>query len=181
MFLLLIAGLDTVSSALSNMVAYLARHPEQRQELVDDPALLPAAIEELLRTLTPVPFGGRFATADFDVNGKGVKEGDMLAVLWAAANVDPDTFPDPLKVDFHRPANRHVAFAAGFHRCLGSHLARMELRTALGVWHQRVPDTRSRPGSSPCSTTTACASSTRFHSSSRPLDNVSPTLSRSVQ
>ena len=93
MFLLLIAGLDTVSSALSNMVAYLARHPEQRQQLVDDPSLLPAAIEELLRTLTPVPFGGRFATADFAVNGKDVKEGDMIAVLWAAANVDPDTFP----------------------------------------------------------------------------------------
>ena len=70
-FLLLIAGLDTVSSALSNMVAYLARHPEQRQELVDDPSLLPAAIEELLRTLTPVPFGGRFAAADFDGERQG--------------------------------------------------------------------------------------------------------------
>ncbi len=70
-FLLLIAGLDTVSSALSNMVAYLARHPEQRQQLVDDPSLLPAAIEELLRTLTPVPFGGRFATADFDGERQG--------------------------------------------------------------------------------------------------------------
>ena len=148
-FLLLIAGLDTVSSALSNMVAYLARHPEQRQQLVDDPSLLPAAIEELLRTLTPVPFGGRFATADFTVNGKDVKEGDMIAVLWAAANVDPDTFPDPLKVDFNRPANRHVAFAAGFHRCLGSHLARMELRAALGAWHERVPDYAIAPGKEP--------------------------------
>lgn len=148
-FLLLIAGLDTVSSALSNMVAYLARHPEQRQELVDDPSLLPAAIEELLRTLTPVPFGGRFAAADFEVNGKDVKEGDMIAVMWAAANVDPDTFPDPLKVDFHRPANRHVAFAAGFHRCLGSHLARMELRVALGAWHERVPEYAIAPGKEP--------------------------------
>jgi len=148
-FLLLIAGLDTVSSALSNMVAYLARHPEQRQQLVDDPSLLPAAIEELLRTLTPVPFGGRFATADFEVNGKDVKEGDMIAVLWAAANVDPETFPDPLTVDFARPANRHVAFAAGFHRCLGSHLARMELRAALGAWHERVPEYAIAPGKEP--------------------------------
>ena len=148
-FLLLIAGLDTVSSALSNMVAYLARHPEQRQQLVDDPTMLPAAIEELLRTLTPVPFGGRFATTDFAVNGKDVKEGDMIAVLWAAANVDPETFPDPLKVDFTRPANRHVAFAAGFHRCLGSHLARMELRAALGAWHERVPEYAIAPGKEP--------------------------------
>ena len=148
-FLLLIAGLDTVSSALSNMVAYLARHPEQRQQLVDDPSLLPAAIEELLRTLTPVPLGGRFATGNFEVNGNDVKEGDMIAVLWAAANVDPDTFPDPLKVDFHRPANRHVAFAAGFHRCLGSHLARMELRAALGAWHERVPEYAIAPGKEP--------------------------------
>ena len=148
-FLLLIAGLDTVSASLSTMVAYLARHPESRRELVDDPSLLPSAIEELLRMQTPVPFGGRFATADFDVNGKPVKDGDMLAVLWAAANVDPDTFPDPLKVDFRRQGNRHVAFAAGFHRCLGSHLARMELRTALGVWHRRVPEYSIAPGKEP--------------------------------
>jgi cytochrome P450 len=149
MFLLLIAGLDTVSSALSNIVAYLARHPEQRRELVDDPSLLPAAIEELLRTLTPVPFGGRFAAADFAVNGKDVKQGDMIAVLWGAANVDPEIFPDPLTVDFRRPVNRHVAFAAGFHRCLGSHLARMELRVALGAWHERVPDYEIAPGKEP--------------------------------
>jgi cytochrome P450 len=111
--------------------------------------MLPAAIEELLRTLTPVPFGGRFATTDFAVNGKDVKEGDMIAVLWAAANVDPETFPDPLTVDFNRPANRHVAFAAGFHRCLGSHLARMELRAALGAWHERVPEYAIAPGKEP--------------------------------
>ena len=148
-FLLLIAGLDTVSSALSNMVAYLARHPEQRQQLVDDPSLLPSAIEELLRTLTPVPFGARFATSDFEVNGKEVKAGEMVAVLWGAANYDPDIFPDPLKVDFERPVNRHVAFAAGFHRCLGSHLARMELRAALAAWHERVPEYAIAPGKEP--------------------------------
>ncbi len=148
-FLLLIAGLDTVSSALSNMVAYLARHPEQRHQLVDDPSLLPSAIEELLRTLTPVPFGARFATADFEVNGKEVKQGEMVAVLWGAANYDPDIFPEPLKVDFERPVNRHVAFAAGFHRCLGSHLARMELRAALAAWHERVPEYAIAPGKEP--------------------------------
>ena len=148
-FLLLIAGLDTVSSSLSLMVSYLARHPEQRRELVDDPSLLPAAIEELLRTEVPVPMGGRFASADFEVNGKQVKAGDMVAVFWAAANVDPDAFDDPMTVDFHRPANRHITFAAGFHRCLGSHLARMELRATLATWHRRVPEYSIAPGKQP--------------------------------
>ena len=148
-FLLLIAGLDTVSSSLSLMVSYLARHPDQRQQLVDDPTLLPAAIEELLRTETPVPMGGRFASADFEVNGKQVKAGDMVAVFWAAANVDPDAFDDPMTVDFERPGNRHITFAAGFHRCLGSHLARMELRAALATWHRRVPEYSIAPGKEP--------------------------------
>jgi cytochrome P450 len=148
-FLLLIAGLDTVSSSLSLMVAYLANHPEQRQQLVDDPSLLAAAIEELLRTETPVPMGGRFATEDFEVDGKHVKAGDMVAVFWAAANVDPDVFDDPLRVDFARPSNRHITFAAGFHRCLGSHLARMELRAALATWHRRVPEYSIAPGKEP--------------------------------
>jgi len=148
-FLLLIAGLDTVSSALSLMVAYLAKHPEQRQQLVDEPGLLPAAVEELLRTEVPVPMGARFATADFELHGRQVKQGDMLAVFWAAANVDADAFPEPLAVEFDRPANRHITFAAGFHRCLGSHLARMELRAALGTWHERVPDYSIAPGQEP--------------------------------
>jgi cytochrome P450 len=145
-FLLLIAGLDTVSSSLSLMVSYLAKHPEQRRQLVDDPSLLPAAIEELLRIEAPVPMGGRFATDDFELNGTAVSQGDLVTVFWAAANVDPDAFPEPLTVDFARPANRHITFAAGFHRCLGSHLARMELRAALGAWHRRIPEYSIAPG-----------------------------------
>lgn len=73
----------------------------------------------------------------------------MLMVVWAAANVDPEKFPDPLQVDLDRPGNRHLAFASGFHRCLGSHLARMELRAALATWHERVPEYSIAPGKQP--------------------------------
>lgn len=139
-FLLVLAGLDTVAASLSCMVDWLARHPDQRQRLLDDPSLLPAAIEELMRFETPVVAGGRYATADFEIGGEQIKAGDQLTVCWAAANLDGDRFDDALAVDFERAANRHIAFASGFHRCLGSHLARMELSVILGALHERIPD-----------------------------------------
>jgi cytochrome P450 len=148
-FLLVLAGLDTVTSSLSCMVDWLARRPEERDRLVADPSLLPAAIEELMRVQTPVVAGSRHATADFEVGGVEVKAGDELQVLWAGANLDPDAFPDPAKVDFERPNNRHIAFASGFHRCLGSHLARLELRVALETLHRRIPDYRLDPDRPP--------------------------------
>ncbi len=148
-FLLVLAGLDTVTSSLSCMVDWLARHPEERDRLVADPSLLPAAIEELMRVHTPVVAGSRHATADLEIDGVEVKAGDELRVVWAAADMDPDVFPDPTRVDFDRPSNRHIAFASGFHRCLGSHLARLELRVALETLHRRLPDYRPDPDRSP--------------------------------
>jgi cytochrome P450 len=139
-FLLVLAGLDTVSASLSCIVDWFARNTDERQRVVDDPTLLPAAIEELMRIQTPVVAGGRYATADFEVGGEQVRSGDQLHVVWAAANLDDESFDDPLTVDFDRPTNRHIAFASGFHRCLGSHLARLELRVALTVLHERIPD-----------------------------------------
>jgi cytochrome P450 len=139
-FLLVLAGLDTVAASLSCMVDWLARHPDQRQRLLDEPELLPAAIEELMRYETPVVAGGRYATADFEIEGEQVRAGDEITVCWAAANLDDAGFDDPLTVDFDRAAKRHIAFASGFHRCLGSHLARMELTTILGALHERIPD-----------------------------------------
>jgi cytochrome P450 len=139
-FLLVLAGLDTVSATLSCMVDWFARNPDERQRVIDDPGLLPAAIEELMRVQTPVVGGGRVATADFEIGGEQVHAGDHLRVLWAAANLDDESFDDPLVVDFDRAANRHIAFASGFHRCLGSHLARLELRVALTALHERIPD-----------------------------------------
>lgn len=148
-FLLILAGLDTVTSSLSCMVDWLARHPSERDRLVADPSLLPGAIEELLRVQTVVPAGSRHATADFTVGGTSVKAGDQVRVVWAAANMDPDAFPDPTAVDFARPNNRHIAFASGFHRCLGSHLARLELRIAMDALHRRIPDYRLDPDRPP--------------------------------
>jgi cytochrome P450 len=116
---------------------------------VADPSLLPAAIEELMRVHTPVVAGGRHATADFEIGGVEVKAGDDLRVVWAAADMDPDMFPEPTRVDFARPNNRHIAFASGFHRCLGSHLARLELRVALETLHRRIPDYRLDPNRPP--------------------------------
>ena len=139
-FLLVLAGLDTVAASLSCMIEWLARHPTERQQLVDDPSLLTAAIEELMRVQTPVVAGGRHATADFEISGVQVKAGDHLRMMWSAADLDPEVFDDPLTVDFTRQNNRHIAFASGFHRCLGSHLARTELRVAMEVLHERLPD-----------------------------------------
>lgn len=139
-YLLVLAGLDTVAASLSCMVEWLARHPAERDTLVDDPELWPTAIEELLRVETPVTVGARYATADFFIGDEEIKAGDDLHMSWAAANLDPQAFEHATEVDFARPAIRHVTFASGFHRCLGSHLARMELRVALTALHARIPD-----------------------------------------
>jgi cytochrome P450 len=139
-YLLVIAGLDTVTSSLSCLLAWFAEHPAERRQVVTDPASLPKAIEELLRFESPVPLGHRWVSADIDIAGRHFPAGSMVEVVWAAANVDPTAFPDSLIVDFGRLHNAHVAFAAGPHRCLGSNLARLELRVALEEFHRRIPE-----------------------------------------
>jgi cytochrome P450 len=147
-FLFLIAGLDTVSDSLTCMYAFLATHPEHRREIVENPSCIPNAVEELLRWESPVPSGvPRVATCDTGLpNGKTVKEGTAVMVMYGAANVDPDECPDSFDVRFDRDVNRHIAFGAGVHRCLGSHLARRELRITLREWHRRIPDYWLKPG-----------------------------------
>ncbi len=148
-YLLMFAGLDTVTSSLACLLAWLARHPAERRSLVDDPGLVPAAVEELMRTEAPVQGTRRYATTDFELGGVPVHRGDRIHVMWAGANLDPNAFDHPLEVDFHRQSNRHVSFASGFHRCLGSHLARQELRCALEEFHRRIPDYSIAPGEEP--------------------------------
>jgi cytochrome P450 len=145
-FLLLIAGLDTVSDSLTCFYAFLAQHPDHRRRIVDDPSIIPSAVEELLRWETPVPNVPRMATSDYDVAGTIVPAGTMVSVCLGAANVDPAEFPDATVVRFDRRVNRHVAFGGGVHRCLGSHLARRELRITLREWHRRIPDYGIKPG-----------------------------------
>jgi cytochrome P450 len=147
--LLVIAGLDTVTSSISCFLARLAQHPDERDALVADPALIPTAVEELLRYESPVPAGERWAAKDLEINGVKFAAGDSMEMIWGAANMDPLAIERPDRIDFHRPTNRHIAFAAGPHRCLGSHLARLELRIALEEWLRRIPDFRITPGQKP--------------------------------
>jgi cytochrome P450 len=145
-FVLLTAGLDTVTDSLTCFFAFLAQHPEHRRRIVDDPDVIPGAVEELLRWETPVPAVVRWAREESVLGGATVEAGHHVLVNLSAANLDPAEFTDPLDVQFDRLVNRHVAFGGGVHRCLGSHLARRELRVALREWHQRIPEYTLAPG-----------------------------------
>ncbi len=147
-FLFLIAGLDTVSDTLTCSYAFLATHPEHRQMIVDDPSIIAVAVEELLRWESPVPMGvPRLATCPVDLpSGAHVGEGTSVSPNYGAANMNPDTFGDPIVVRFDRTDNPHLAFGGGVHRCLGSHLACRELRVTLREWHRRIPEYRIKPG-----------------------------------
>jgi cytochrome P450 len=145
-FLFLIAGLDTVTATLDCMFSFLAQHPDHRRQLVEEPALIPNAIEELLRWETPVMGVARVAVQDTELNGCPVKSGDQVMIMIGSANTDETEFSDADEVRFDREVNRHIAFGGGIHRCLGSHLARLELRVALREWHRRIPDYEIAPG-----------------------------------
>jgi cytochrome P450 len=148
LFLFLIAGLDTVSDSLTCFYAFLAQHPEHRRRIVSDPSIIPSAVEELLRWESPVPIGvPRVALEDTQLpNGQSVAKGTAVMVCYGAANIDPSAFSDSTEVRLDREENRHIAFGGGVHRCLGSHLARRELRVTLREWHKRIPDYRIKPG-----------------------------------
>jgi cytochrome P450 len=145
-FLFLIAGLDTVTATLDCMFAFLAENPGHRRQLVENPDVIPAAIEELLRWETPVMGVARVAMEDTEIGGCPVKKGDGVMALLGSANTDEDDLPDAFDVRFDREVNRHLAFGGGVHRCLGSHLARLELRIALREWHRRIPEYSVAPG-----------------------------------
>jgi cytochrome P450 len=145
--LLMIAGLDTVTASLSCFLSFLARHPEQRAKIVAKPEIIPSAVEEMMRFESPVSEGYRRVEEDLDLpSGTTIPAGSFVHVSWSAANLDPNFFDDPMRVDLERSPNRHIGFASGFHRCLGSHLARVELQTAMSVWHERIPDYRVEDG-----------------------------------
>jgi len=148
-FLQILAGLDTVTATLGCNLAYLADNPEQRRNLLENPSLLDGAIEELLRWESPVTAVPRVLKQDVTLHDVTLKKGELVTLLLGSANTDDDAFEDAQRVDFERRANRHIAFGAGAHRCLGSHLARMELTVALEEWHKRIPDYRIKPGETP--------------------------------
>ena len=143
--LILIAGIDTTWSAIGASLWHLATHPEDARRLATEPGLMDTGVEELLRAYAPVTMA-REVKKDVTVNGCPMKAGSMVLLSFPAANRDPDMFPDAEKVVLDRQENRHAAFGLGIHRCVGSNLARMELRVALEEWLKRIPEFRLAPG-----------------------------------
>jgi cytochrome P450 len=139
MVLLMVAGIDTTWSAIGASLWHLAQHADDRRRLATEPALMSTAIEEFLRAYAPVTMA-RMVAKDFEFEGCAMNEGDWLLLPFPAANRDPDIFPDADKIILDRVENRHAAFGLGIHRCLGSNLARMELRVAIEEWMKRYPD-----------------------------------------
>jgi cytochrome P450 len=145
-FLFLIAGLDTVTDSLDCIFAHLAQHPEHRQAILDDPSIIPSALEELMRWESPVPGVARVATQDTEIEGCPIKTGTSVILMLGSANTDPEAMEGAEEVDLRRNPNPHLAFGGGVHRCLGSHLARVELRTAIREFHRRIPHYELAPG-----------------------------------
>ena len=137
--LLLLAGIDTTWSAIGSSLWHLATHAEDRRRLVAEPELIPTAVEELLRAYAPVTMA-RFVAKDHDFHGHPMKTGEWVLLPFPAANRDPDAFDRPDEVVIDRLENRHAAFGLGIHRCLGSNLARLELRVAIEEFLARIPE-----------------------------------------
>jgi cytochrome P450 len=137
--LLLIAGIDTTWSAIGASLWHLAQSPDDRRRLVDDPDVLPFAVEEFLRFYAPVTMA-RLVSSEVEVGGQKLGERDWVLLPFPAANRDPEAFEDADRFVIDRTRNRHVAFGLGIHRCLGSNLARMELQIAVDEWMRRIPD-----------------------------------------
>lgn len=138
-YLLFLAGLDTTAWAIRSSLWYLARHAEAQERLRREPDLIPAAAEEFLRTMSPVQAMARTCRADTEIRGRQLKAGDRVLLVFGAGNRDPDSFERPDEIQIDREANRHLAFGAGIHRCLGSHLGRRELVVALEEFISAVP------------------------------------------
>jgi cytochrome P450 len=136
---LVLAGLDTVKSALGYSMWHLAQHPADRARLTAEPGLSTLAVEEFLRAF-PLVMDGRRVARDLEFHGVPMKKGEMVMVCIPAGMRDPDAFEHPDEIMLDRPRNNHMTFGAGPHRCLGSHLARVEMKVALEEWHARIPD-----------------------------------------
>jgi len=137
-----LGGLDTLPSNIGWTLRYLADHPAQRRQIIEDPACIPVAVEEFFRMFPSVARNEGRATKDVEFHGTKIRKGDRVVTMLFLANTDSAVFEDPLTLDFNRKLTKHLSFSPGSHRCLGSHLARHELAVALEEWHAAIPDYR---------------------------------------
>lgn len=144
--LMFMAGLDTVSATLGWIYYHFANNADDRAVIVADSEAIPAAVEEIMRAYAIVT-PARKVMQDTEIQGCPMKAGDMVGIPLLAATRDESAFADGKSIDITRTPNNHIGFGAGPHRCLGSHLARRELRIALEEWHKRIPNYRVVPGS----------------------------------
>jgi cytochrome P450 len=146
--LMFLAGLDTVPISFGYSFYHLATHPDDRRAIVENPALISTAVEEMLRV-----YGfaqpARRATRDVVLAGCPIKAGEMAHLPLAVINRDPSRYENPSEVDLNRAISNHVTFGSGPHRCLGSHLARLELNIGLEEWHRAIPEYRLADGENP--------------------------------
>jgi cytochrome P450 len=147
-FVLLTAGLDTTAWVIRSGLWHLAQHPEDRAKLLASPQLVPAAVEEFLRCLSSVQAMARTATRDVALDGCAVGRGERVLLVFGAGNRDEAIFADADRILVDRQPNPHMAFGVGIHRCLGSNLARLELRIAFEEFLARHPEFSFAPGSS---------------------------------
>ena len=137
--LLILAGNDTTSSLIGSGMVLLARHPDQRERLLAEPALWANAIEEMNRIESPTQVLPRTTTEDVTLHGTTIPAGSRVMLIWGSANHDEREFPEPERFDVGRRITRHLSFGHGIHYCLGANLARLEARAAFEEWHARFP------------------------------------------
>lgn len=138
--LLIAGGVDTTTSLTGSVLVHLARHPDQRRQLIESPDLVEAATDEFLRAFSPSQSMARTVLSDVEVGGCPLRASDRVLIPWVAANHDPAVFPDPTQVRLDRDASRHLAFGIGSHRCAGAHLARAMFREMMTQVLTRLPD-----------------------------------------
>jgi cytochrome P450 family 142 subfamily A polypeptide 1 len=137
--ILMVAGNETTRNAISGGMQLLIEHPDQRQKLLDDPSLIPSAVEEIIRLVSPVRSFGRTATRDTELRGREIKQGQKVLMIYSSSNTDPEVYERPEEFDVTRNPH-HLGFGMGKHFCLGANLARMEMRVALEELLRRFPD-----------------------------------------
>ncbi|HTW57395.1 MAG TPA: cytochrome P450 [Terriglobales bacterium] len=142
----MVGGLETTTNLIGNGVLSLLRNPEEMKKLREDPALVPSAVEEMLRYESPSQHTGRIAPEDVELGGKVIRKGQAVMAVMAAANRDPERFPDPDRFDLMRKDNRHLAFGYAAHFCFGAALARVEGQEVFEALIRRLPELELQPG-----------------------------------